>query len=125
MPVHKDHVVQFVDRFEAQDERRVAVLLERRCREQRGFQAMRTAFADDTAEGAQRGGAAGLLVVRKIVQITLYGDRGRKPCDEPPLTARKTARITTSRQGSSRPRAPDPATSHCPCRPSRPCRRRR
>ena len=83
--VDEKHVVQLVDRLEAEDERRVAVRLERHRGEQRRLEAMRAALADYAAEAAQRGAAARLLVVGEVVQIALDGEGGPKLRDEPPL----------------------------------------
>jgi len=83
MAVHEDDVIELVDRLEAEDERRIAVLLERRRGEQRGLQAVRAAVADDAAEAALRRAAVRLFVVRKTVQELLNGERRPETRDEP------------------------------------------
>ena len=57
-PVDEDHVIELVDRLEAEDERRIAVLLEDDGREERRLEAVRAAVADDAAEAAQRRASA-------------------------------------------------------------------
>ena len=74
-PVDEDHVIELVDRLEAEDERRVAVLLEDDRREQRRLEAMRAAVADDAAKAAQRRAPAGLVVVGQAVEVALNGER--------------------------------------------------
>ena len=64
-------MVEQVDRLEAQDERRIAVLLEDDGRRQRRLEAVRRAVADDAAEAAQRL-AAGLGVVGQGVELALH-----------------------------------------------------
>ena len=49
---HEDHMVQRVDRLEAEDERRVAMPLHRHRREERRFETVRASVADDAAEAA-------------------------------------------------------------------------
>ena len=56
--VDEDDVIEPVDRLEAEEQRRVAVLLERHRGEERRFQAVRGAVRDHAAEGAQRFAAA-------------------------------------------------------------------
>ena len=73
--IDEQHVIEQVGRFEAEDQRRVPVLLEDRGGEQRGLEAMRTAVANDAAEAAERGSPAGLLVVRQAIQVPLHGKR--------------------------------------------------
>ena len=71
-PVDEDHVVELVDRLEAQDERRIAVLFEHDGREQRGLEAVRAAMADDAAKASQRGAAGRRLrVVGQAVEEPL------------------------------------------------------
>src|SRR5438034_5632545 len=65
--VDEDDVVEQVDRLEAQDERRVAVLLEDDGGRERGLETVRGATLDDAAKAAQRL-AALLVVVRQRVQ---------------------------------------------------------
>src|SRR6185295_8542016 len=81
--VHEDYVIERVDRFEAQNERRVAVLLERDRGEERGFQTVRAPVADDAAKTAKRGAAAGLLIVRKPVQVPLDSQRRAEAREQP------------------------------------------
>src|SRR6185436_780374 len=60
--VDEDHMIELVDRFEAEEQRRIAVRLEDDRGEQRGLEAMRAPLADDAAEAAQGGAAVRLLV---------------------------------------------------------------
>ena len=78
-------MIEMIDRLEAEHERRVAVLLEHDGREQRRLEAMRDAVADDAAKAAERGAAAGLLVVGKAIEILLHRQRCAEARDEPPL----------------------------------------
>ena len=50
--IGEDHVIELVDRFEAEDERGIAVLFERHGREQRRLETVRAAVADDAAEAS-------------------------------------------------------------------------
>ena len=82
--IHKDHMIQFVDGFEADDERRVSVLLEHGRRKERSLETMCRVMADDAAETAQRRAAGRRLgVVRKRVQVLLNGERRAQPRDQP------------------------------------------
>ena len=84
-------MIQFVDRFEADDERRVAMLLEHSRRKKRSLETMRRAMADDAAKTAQRCAAGRRLgVVRKRVQVLLNGERRAQPRDEPALGWRES-----------------------------------
>ena len=79
MAIDEDHVVEHVDRFQAHQQRRVAVLLQHAGGEQRGLQAMRRAAPDHLPEAAQRV-AVGLGVVRQPVEKALHrsGVRSRR-----------------------------------------------
>ena len=72
-------MIELVDRLEAEDERRVAVLLEHDRGEQRRLEAMRAAVADDAAKAAQRGASVRLVVVGQAIQIALDRERRAKP----------------------------------------------
>ena len=81
-------MIELVDRFEADDERRIAVLLEHRGRKQRRLEAVRGAMPDDAAKAAQRGAARRRLgVVGKRVQVALNRERRAQPRDQPSLGA--------------------------------------
>ena len=73
-------MIEQIDRLEAEDQRRIAMLLEDDGRRERGFQAVRGAGADDAAKRSQRL-AALFLVVRKIVQPVLDGGRRAQACE--------------------------------------------
>ncbi len=98
--VHEDDVVELVDRFEADDERRVPVLFEHRRRKQRRLEAMRRPMSDDAAEAAQRRAAGWRLrVVGKRVEVALDGQRRPQPGDEPTLgrcQSRRSSSVTRS-----------------------------
>ena len=64
-------MIELVDRFEAEEQRRIAVRLEDDRGEQRGLQAMGAAVLDDPAEASQRGAPMRLVVVRQVVQEAL------------------------------------------------------
>src|SRR4029078_7966282 len=85
MPVEEDDVIELVDRFEAQHQRRIPMLLEDHGGEQRGLQAMGAAVLDDPAEASQRGAPMRLVVVRQVVQEPLNQHRRAKPRDQTPL----------------------------------------
>ena len=89
------HVVEMVDRLEAQEQRRVAVRLEDDGGEQRRLEAMRAPFADDAAEAAQRRAAAGFLVVGQRVEVALDGARRPQPRDQAPLAGVETRLAAT------------------------------
>ena len=126
LPVDEDHVIELVDRLEAEDQRRIAVLLEHDRREERRLEAVRAAVADDAAEAAQRRAAARLVVVGQAVQIALHGERRAQPRDQPPLAAaramnasrrdRITHRSVAHSPRASGPRAPARASTRCRCR---------
>jgi hypothetical protein len=82
--VHEDHVVEQVDRLKAQNQRRVAMLLEDHRRGESGFETMRGAVSDDAAEAAQRL-AMLLVVVRQRVQPALDRKRRSQMFDDPPF----------------------------------------
>jgi hypothetical protein len=82
-------VIELVDRFEAEDERGIAVIFERDGREQRRLEAVRGAVADDAAKAAQRGPSAWLVVVRQLVQIPLNGERRTELRQQPSLALGK------------------------------------
>ena len=129
--VDEDHVVEQVDRLEAEDQRRIAVLLEDDGRRERRFEAVRGAGADDAAERSQRL-AALLGVVRQRVQpapARRAGVRSR-------AISRRSAAVNGSAGGSagsvrgsgSRCEVGNelaPASSRCRCARSRGGRRRR
>ena len=69
--VDEDHVVEQIDRLEAEDERRIAVLLEDDGRRERRLETVRRARAHDATEAAQRL-TAGLGVVRQGVEPRLH-----------------------------------------------------
>jgi hypothetical protein len=81
VPVGEQHVIEPVDRFKAQNERRVAVLFEDDAGKHRRFEAVRGADLDHTAEAAQRG-ATGLGVVGQDVQVGLDVRRRSQARDE-------------------------------------------
>ena len=79
-------VIEVIDRLEADDERRVAVLFEDDRGRERGFQAVRGLEANDAPEAAQRRPAGGRLhVVVERVQKTLHGQRCAQPLNHAPL----------------------------------------
>ena len=84
--IHENHMVELVDRLEADDERRIPMLLEHRRREERRLEAMRGVMPHDAAKTAQRGAARRRLgVVGKRVQIALNRERRAQPRDQPSL----------------------------------------
>ncbi len=98
--VHENHVVELVDRFEADDERRIPVLPEHCGRKQRRLEAMRRPMTDDAAEAAQRRATGWRLrVVGKRVEVALDGQRRPQPGDEPTLgrcQSRRSSSVTRS-----------------------------
>ena len=82
--VDEDHVIEQVDRLEAEDERRIAVLLEDHRRRQRRLEAVRGAGANDAAEASQRL-AALFGVVRQRIEPPLHGRGRAQPRDDPAL----------------------------------------
>jgi hypothetical protein len=87
--VHEDHVIQCVDGFEAQHERWIAVLLEDNRREKRGFQAVRAAVPNHAPKAAERRAAAGLLIVRQLIQIPLNSEGRAEARDEAAFPGRE------------------------------------
>jgi hypothetical protein len=118
-------VVELVDRLEAEDQRRIAVLLEHDGGEEGGLEAMRGAVADDAAEAAQ-GRAAGrrLGVIRQAVQIVLNGERRPQPRDQAALARRERNFCQGGPKGPpyEDPRGSDQASIRCRCRSSSACR---
>src|SRR5262249_37584925 len=105
-PIDEEDVIELVDRFEAEDERRIAVLLEHDGGEERRFETMRAAVPADAAEAAEGGAPVRLLIVGKRVQELLDRDRRPEPRDEPALARRKRGResfSTAQREKDSRP----------------------
>ena len=64
-----------VDRLEAQDERRVAMLFEHNRRKQSRFETMRAAMPDDAAKAAERGASPRFVVVGQTIEETLNRER--------------------------------------------------
>jgi hypothetical protein len=87
--IDEDDVIEQVDRLEAQDERRVSMLLHDRRGGECGFETVCRACTDDTTKAPQRL-APGLRVVRQCVQPALDGERRTKPVDD--LTLRASQR---------------------------------
>jgi hypothetical protein len=83
--VKKDHVIEVVDRLEAQNQRRKTVLLEDDGGEERRLEAMRAAVPDDSAEAPQGCATVRLLVVRQPVEIALNIQRRPQPRNQPSL----------------------------------------
>ena len=84
--VYEDHMIELVDRFEADDERRIPVLLEDRGGEQRRLEAVRRAMPDDAAKAAQRGAPGGgscCRAARSGYRWTV--ERRAQPANEPAL----------------------------------------
>jgi len=81
MPVDEDDVIEMVDRLEAQDERRIAVVLEDDGGKERGLEAVRAAVFENAAETSQRRPSVRLVVVRELVQIPLDLRRGVETSD--------------------------------------------
>ena len=92
--IHEDHVVEIVDRFEAQNERRVAVLLQNNGGKECRLEAVRGALTDDAAEAAQRRAAVRLLVVWQSIEEALDEDGRSQPRNQPPLARREVRRQT-------------------------------
>ena len=87
-------MIELVDRFEADDKRRIAVLFEYGRRKQRRFEAMRGVMADDAAKTAQRGASGRRLgVVGKRVQLPLHVERRAQPRDQPAFGRREAAAL--------------------------------
>jgi hypothetical protein len=76
-------VIELVDRLEADDERRIAVLLEHGGGKQRRFETVRRVVPDDAAEAAQRRASGRRLgVVRKRVEVALNRQRRAQALDQ-------------------------------------------
>ena len=90
-------MIQIVDRLEAQDERRVAVLFHHDRGEERRLEAVRRSFADDTAEAAKGGASVRFLVIRKMIEVALHEMRRPQSRNQPSLTSaeRNRSRIHT------------------------------
>lgn len=82
--IHENHVIEKIDRFEAKNERRIAVLLEKRCREQRSFEAVSSSCSHYTAKPTHRV-ACRLTIVWQIIQPALYRERRAEIVDEASL----------------------------------------
>jgi hypothetical protein len=83
-------VIELVDRFEAQDERRVPMLFEDDGGKEGRFEAMRTAVPHDAAKAAQGGAVRRRLgVVRELVEKLLDGEWRAKLRDGPTLARQK------------------------------------
>src|SRR5262245_7354127 len=117
--VQKDDVIEVIDRFEAQDERGIAVLLEDDRGKERSLEAMSAAVAYDAAETAQRGTSVRLLVVRQPIEIALDSERRAQRGDQPSFPGRERSgtRTVSSRHQPSRAcrRALDPDSIRFPC----------
>ena len=98
-------MVEQVDRLEAEDERRIAVLLEDDGRRERRLEAMRGARPHDAAEAAERF-AALLVVVGQRVQPALHGGRRPQTRDEPALAGRQRQSAAGCDRVSAREREP-------------------
>ena len=83
--VDEHHVIQGVDRFEAQDERRVAVPFHHRRGEERRLETVRRFFAHDAPKAAKGGATMRFLVIRKMIKVTLHETRRPQPRDQPAL----------------------------------------
>lgn len=77
-------MIEQIYRLEAQHQRRISVLLERRGGEHRGFETVNGACPNDAAESAH-GVASGFSIVGEIVQPALNARRRAKLVDETPL----------------------------------------
>src|SRR5207247_8362241 len=85
-PVDEDDVVEIVDRFETENERRIAVLLENHGGKEGCFQAMCTLVTDDTPEAPEGRSPCGLGVVRQAVEKSLYRQRSVQAGNESAFT---------------------------------------
>src|SRR5262249_33995612 len=86
LPVDEEDVVELVDRFETENERRITVLLEYDRGKERRLEAVSAAVTHDAPKSAGRGPARRRLgVVRETIQVMLDGGRRRQPGDEAPL----------------------------------------
>ena len=102
--IHEDHMIEFVDRFKAEHERRISVLLEDDGGEERRLETMRAAVADDAAEASQRRARwRRFSVVREPIEVALHGDRRAQLLDDAPLARpervrrRRAARVRSVR----------------------------
>src|SRR5688572_12660461 len=82
--VYEQHVIEKIDRLEAEHERRVTVLLQHCGREENRLQAVGGARANDATEASHRV-AVQLSVIRKLVEPRLNGGWGAQPHDDPAL----------------------------------------
>ena len=81
--VDEDHVIEVVDRFEAENEWRVAMAFEDDRGGQRRLQAMHRVMRNDPAKAAKRRAPGGRLgVVGQPVQELLNERRRPQPADE-------------------------------------------
>src|SRR5688500_12141618 len=110
-------MIELVDRLEAEDERRMAVLLENHCGGQRSFQAMRGAMPDHAAKTSKRRAAwRRFRVVGKVVQEPLYGERRSQSLDDSALGARERrdrGRLSAVQPLPSTPRPVPLETTRC------------
>ena len=83
--VDEQDVIQLIDRFEAQDRCRVAMLLEDDGGKERRLEAVGAVVRDDAAERAERR-THRLVVVRHRVQVRLHTLRRIQARDEPPFS---------------------------------------
>ncbi len=77
-------MVQQIDGFEIQHQRRIPVLLEDDGRSKGGFKAMCGSRPDNASKASERFAAA-LIVVRQGIEPPLHGGRGAEPIDQRPL----------------------------------------
>lgn len=82
--IDEDDVIEQINGFEAEYEWRIPVLLEGGGGEERGFEAVNGAGANDAAKSAH-GVASGLRVVWKVVQPALHHGRCAQAMNEPLL----------------------------------------
>ncbi len=88
--IDEDHVVEVIDRLEAEDERRVSVLFEDDGGRERRLEAVRGPVANDSSEAAKRRAPGRRLsVVSERVEIALHGERRAQPLDEAPFDRRE------------------------------------
>src|SRR5262245_1779004 len=90
LPVDEDHVVEEIERLEAHDQRRIAVLLQQASGKQRGFETMGGMAPHDLTEAAQRARAGRRLgVVGEPVQVILHLRRRAQARNQAPLGRRE------------------------------------
>jgi hypothetical protein len=82
-------MIERVDRFEAENEWRVSVLLEDDRRKERRFEAMGAAMGDDAPEASQGGAPMRFLVVGEVIEILLDLSWSVQSSDETPLAWRE------------------------------------